>query len=76
MAITLDQQYTVGEKDTTFGQQYDVGEKDTRKAKQRQYSTPSSIVLDIIGSTIQFREKPPVILYTYINRQAGTLERQ
>ena len=45
MAITLGQQYTVGEKDTTLGQQYDVGEKDTKKQKQRQYSTPSSIVL-------------------------------
>ena len=34
MAITLGQQYTVGEKDTTLGQQqYDVREKATRKAK-------------------------------------------
>ena len=33
MAITLGQQYTVEEKDTTFGQQYDVREKDIRKAE-------------------------------------------
>ena len=47
MVITLGQQYTIGEKDTTLGQQYDVREKDTRKKqKQMQYnSTPSSIVL-------------------------------
>ena len=32
--ITLGQQYTVGEKDTTLlGQQYDIREKNTRKAK-------------------------------------------
>ena len=45
MAITLGQQYNVGEKDTTLGQQYDVGEKDTRKAKTEaiQYHIKHSI---------------------------------
>ena len=34
MVVTLGQQYTVGEKDTTLlGQQYDVREKNTRNAK-------------------------------------------
>ena len=53
MAITLGQQYNLGEKDTTLGQQHDVGEKDTRKAKtEAKCSSTSSIVLDNIGSTI------------------------
>ena len=33
MAVTLVQQYIVGEEDTTLGQQYDVSEKGTIKAK-------------------------------------------
>ena len=56
MEITLGQQCNVGEKDTTLGQQYDVGEKKTQeKQKQRQYSTPSSIVLSGCGRTIYFQ---------------------
>ena len=44
--------------------------------KPRQYSVPSGIVLDNIGSISIISERSPlgVILYTYINRHAGTPE--
>ena len=50
MEITLGTQYNAGEKDTTLGQQYSVGEKRTQeKQEQRQYSTPSSIIIRVAG---------------------------
>ena len=62
MEIKLGQQYNVGEKDTILGQQYDVGEKRTQeKQKQRQYSTPPSIVLSGWQDNTIFYTTPPPI---------------